>query len=70
MSCIGAGINSTFTNLRRALAILIEDGITVLATSTSSFRISFLVEQAAVPAAVRRLHDELVTEGVPALADS
>ncbi len=70
VSCIGAGINSTFTNLRRALGVLVDDGVSVLATSTSSFRISFLVDQAAVPGAVRRLHDALVTEGVPALADS
>jgi aspartate kinase len=70
VSCIGAGINSTFTNLRRALGILMQGGVTVLATSTSSFRISFLVEQADVPAAVRRLHDELVTEGVPAPSES
>ena len=70
MSCIGAGINSTYTNLRRALGVLTADGVAVLAASTSSFRISFLVEEAAVKGAVRRLHDELVTEGVPALADS
>jgi aspartate kinase len=70
VSCIGAGINSTFTNLRRALGVLLEDGVAVLATSTSSFRISFLVEEAAVPDAVRRLHEELVTEGVPALPES
>jgi len=70
VSCIGAGINSTFGNLRRALGVLIADGVTVLGTSTSSFRISFLMEEAAVPGAVRRLHDELVTEGVPGLPDS
>ena len=70
VSCIGAGINTTFTNLRRALGVLLADGVSVLGTSTSSFRISFLVEEAAVPSAVRRLHDELVTEGVPAPADS
>ena len=70
VSCIGAGINTTFSNLRRALGILVEDGVTVIATSTSSFRISFLVEDAAVKGAVRRLHDALVTEGVPGLSDS
>jgi aspartate kinase len=70
VSCIGAGINSTFGNLRRALGVLLADGVAVLGTSTSSFRISFLLEEAAVPSAVRRLHDELVTEGVPAPADS
>ena len=70
VSCIGAGINSTFGNLRRALGVLLADGVTVLGTSTSSFRISFLMEEAAVPNAVRRLHDELVTEGVPGLSDS
>jgi aspartate kinase len=70
VSCIGAGINTTFANLRRALAVLLADGVAVLGTSTSSFRISFLVEEKAVKDAVRKLHDELVTEGVPAPADS
>jgi aspartate kinase len=70
VSCIGAGINTTFANLRRALGVLLADGVAVLGVSTSSFRISLLVEEGAVKGAVRRLHDELVTEGVPALADS
>jgi aspartokinase len=39
--------------------------VPVLATSTSSFRISLLIADAAVPEAVRALHRELVTEGEP-----
>ena len=39
----------------------------VLGVSTSSFRISFLMEEARGARRGARLHDELVTEGVPAL---
>jgi len=65
VSAIGAGINASFLNLRRALPALAEAGAPVLGVSTSSFRISVLVEEAQVPEAVRRLHRELVTEGEP-----
>ena len=63
VSAIGAGINATFHNLRRAFDVLARQGATVLGVSTSSFRISLLVEEAVVPEAVRALHAELVTEG-------
>jgi len=63
VSAIGAGINATFANLRRALAVVSGLGTTVLGVSTSSFRISVLVEDSKVKDAVRALHDELVTEG-------
>jgi len=65
VSAIGAGINATFANLRRALDVLSRGGATVLGVSTSSFRISLLVEEAKVNDAARALHDELVTEGEP-----
>jgi aspartate kinase len=63
VSAIGAGINATFENLRRAYGVLAARKASVLGVSTSSFRISFLVEEAVVPDAVRALHAELVTEG-------
>jgi aspartate kinase len=65
VSAIGAGINATFANLRRGLRAVGELGAKALGVATSSFRISFLVEEQHVPEAVRRLHQELVTEGEP-----
>ena len=65
VSAIGAGINASFHNLRRAFDVLTRQGATVLGVSTSSFRISLLVEEAKVPEAVRGLHAELVSEGEP-----
>ncbi len=65
VSAIGAGINASFQNLRRAFAVVDGQGARVLGVSTSSFRISLLLEEAAVPQAVRALHAALVTEGEP-----
>jgi aspartate kinase len=65
VSAIGAGINARFQNLRRALEVLSVMGVTVRGASTSSFRISLLVDEKEVPEAVRRLHRALVTEGEP-----
>jgi aspartate kinase len=65
VSAIGAGINTSWSNLRRGLAVLAAQGARVLGVSTSSFRISFLLEEAHLSEAVRRLHHELVTEGEP-----
>ena len=63
VSAIGAGINARFENLRRTLDVLAAMGTAVLGASTSSFRISVLVEEGVVPDAARRLHHALVTEG-------
>jgi aspartate kinase len=63
VSAIGAGINASFENVRRAFGVLARQEATVLGVSTSSFRISLLLEGAKVPDAVRGLHAELVTEG-------
>jgi len=65
VSAIGAGINATFHNLRRACEVAQAKGATPLGVSTSGFRISLLVEQTLVPETVRALHRELVTEGEP-----
>jgi aspartate kinase len=65
VSAIGAGINATFTNLRRACAAVSRLGATILGVSTSGFRISLLVENAVLGEAVRALHHELVSEGEP-----
>jgi aspartate kinase len=63
VSAIGAGINATFTNLRKAHEVVAGLGARVLGVSTSSFRISLLLDEPAVKDAVRALHHELVTEG-------
>lgn len=61
VSAIGAGINASFGNLHRTLGVLSATGAEVLGLSTSSFRISALLEASRVAEAVRRLHEELVT---------
>lgn len=65
VSAIGAGINASFDNLRRACACVARLGVPVLGVSTSGFRISLLLEQPALVEAVRALHQELVSEGEP-----
>jgi len=60
VSAIGSGINASFANVRRAVAALAAARIEVLGLTTSSFRISLLIEEAHLPEAVRRLHAELV----------
>jgi len=65
VSAIGAGINATFKNLRQFLAALAGMGVPLLGLSTSSFRISALLEERYVEDAVRRLHAELVAPAEP-----
>jgi len=65
VSAIGAGINASFANLRRACAVVSGLGAAILGVSTSGFRISLLLEDAVLPEAVRALHEELVSEGEP-----
>ncbi len=54
VSAIGAGINTSYRNVRAGSAALAVNP--VLGISTSSFRITWLVPQAAVDDAVRGLH--------------
>jgi aspartate kinase len=60
VSAIGTGINATVENLRRCLAVLDALGIAPRGVSTSSFRISLLVDEPQVADVVKRLHSELV----------
>jgi aspartate kinase len=60
VSAIGASINTSFSNLRAALGALEAAGVRCVGVSTSSFRISLLLEDTAVPDAVRLLHRRLV----------
>jgi aspartate kinase len=60
VAAIGAGINSDFGALRRCLEVADSLGLEVLGVSTSSFRISLLVDGRRVAEMVPALHAELV----------
>ena len=60
VSAIGAGINARFATVRECLRLLAADGILVQGLATSRFRVSLLLEQAAIDGAARLLHRELV----------
>jgi aspartate kinase len=59
VSAVGASINATHEKLRRALAALGREPIGI---TTSSFRISLLLDEADVEEAARALHAALVAE--------
>lgn len=63
VSAIGAGINAGWSNVRAVIGELAALEAPVLALSTSSFRISVLLEERFVVEAVRRLHARLVAQG-------
>jgi aspartate kinase len=56
VSVVGAGINTSFQNLRRGSAALSLAGIEAASVSTSSFRITWMVPRVRIDAAVRQLH--------------
>ena len=56
VSAIGAGINATYSNVRRGSKCLTDHGVAPQGLSTSSFRATWLVERARVDEAVCRLH--------------
>jgi aspartate kinase len=60
VSAIGAGINARFATVRECLRLLAADGVSIQGLATSRFRVSLLVEQAAIDGATRLLHRELV----------
>jgi aspartate kinase len=60
VSAIGAGINASGHTVRRCLDVLSNLGAPVLGVSTSSFRVSLLIDEPRVEDAVRTLHQELV----------
>jgi aspartate kinase len=59
VSVIGTGINSSFVPLRRCLQALAGMGAALRGLSTSSFRISLLLDERHVQEAVKRLHAAL-----------
>ena len=56
ISVVGAGINASFENVRRGSAALLENGTSIEGIATSSFRITWLIDQARLDDAVRLLH--------------
>ncbi len=65
VSAIGAGINTRFDHVRACLRLLAQDGLRVLGVTTSRFRVSLLLEAAAVETAARLLHRELIESQNP-----
>jgi len=62
VSAIGAGINTSYKNVRLGTAALSGAGIEPCGLSTSSFRISWLLPSATVDDAVRTLHRVFIDE--------
>jgi aspartate kinase len=66
VSVVGTGINARFDTVERVLAEADALGAEVLGLSTSSFRVSLLLDERHVPGAVRRLHAAFVGAAPPA----
>jgi aspartate kinase len=60
VSAIGAGINASFENLRRGSAALAQVGSHPHLVSTSSFRITWMIDRARLHDAVKILHDTFI----------
>ncbi|MBI3185642.1 MAG: aspartate kinase [Myxococcales bacterium] len=60
VTCVGAGINSDWSRLRRALQVAEELRAQVHAVHTSPLMLSLLVDRQHLPELSRRLHRELV----------
>ena len=65
VSAIGAGINATYANIRTGLTALNDAGIAARGMSTSSFRITWMVPDDRVVAAVRALHACFIAVNAP-----
>ena len=60
LSVVGAGINASFENVRRGASALTRAGITPSGVSTSSFRITWMIERTRLQDAVRLLHGTFI----------
>jgi aspartate kinase len=56
ISAVGAGINASFENVRRGSEALSSIGASIEGISTSSFRITWMIDRARLDEAVRVLH--------------
>jgi aspartate kinase len=64
ISVVGAGINASFDNLRRASAALAGAGIAIQGIATSSFRITWTIDRTRLDEAVRLLHSTFLEETI------
>ena len=60
LSVVGAGINASFENVRRGSDALTAAAIVPAGVSTSSFRITWMIERAKLDAAVRLMHQTFI----------
>ena len=60
VSVVGAGINRSYQNVLRGGSALADAGISLAGTSTSSFRITWMVPRKQTADAVRLLHDTFI----------
>jgi aspartate kinase len=67
LSVVGAGINGSFENLRRGTAALEASGCSPRDVSTSSFRITWMVERPRLDEAVRLMHRAFLEQPGPEL---
>jgi aspartate kinase len=67
LSVVGAGINGSFQNVRRGTAALEQAGTRPRDVSTSSFRITWMVDRARLDDAVRLMHATFLEQGGPAV---
>jgi aspartate kinase len=65
VSVVGAGINATYANVRRGSACLADSAVATQGISTSSFRITWLVQRSQVDEAVRALHRTFLEREAP-----
>ena len=65
LSVVGAGINASFQNVRRGSAALEAAGISPAGVSTSSFRITWMVDRTKLDDAVRLLHRTFIEKQAP-----
>jgi aspartate kinase len=65
LSVVGAGINASFENVRRGSAALNRAGIGISGVSTSSFRITWMIDRTKLDDAVRLLHRTFIEKSEP-----
>jgi aspartate kinase len=65
LSVIGAGINASFANVRRGSDALAAAGIAVSGLSTSSFRITWMIDRTRLDDAARLLHRTFIEKSEP-----
>ena len=63
VSVVGAGINASFVNVRRGTSTLESAGMPAQLTSTSSFRITWMVDRTRLDDAVRLMHKTFLEDG-------